>query len=59
LSRLGDELGWDGTSIRRIETGERLTTLRTAHRIADALGVSLILLLADAEGLVMDEEAAA
>jgi len=59
LQRLGDELSWDAKGVRRVEDGERLVTLRSAHRIADALGVSLILLLADAEGLVMDEEAAA
>ena len=54
LQRLGDAKG-----VRRVEDGERLVTLRSAHRLADVLGVSLILLLADAEGLVMDEEAAA
>jgi len=59
LQRLGDELSWDAKGVRRVDDGQRLVTLRSAHRLADVLGVSLILLLADAEGLVMDEEAAA
>jgi ribosome-binding protein aMBF1 (putative translation factor) len=58
-ARLGDELSWDAKGVRRVEDGERLVTLRSAHRLADVLGVSLILLLAEAEGLLMEQEAAA
>ena len=52
--RLGDELSWPGPEIGYVESAQRGTSLRSAYFLADALGVSLLLLLADVEALLME-----
>jgi ribosome-binding protein aMBF1 (putative translation factor) len=52
--RLADEICWRHDTIRRLESG-RDTRMRSAYRIADALGVSLILLLADVENVLKEQ----
>lgn len=70
LRRRREELGWSQTqlseaaglrriSVGRIERAQAGPSLRTAQRLADALGVSLPLLLLDVEATVADQRARA
>lgn len=49
MNQLGSLAGLDQVTISRIEKGERSPTLRSLVKIAEALGVSLCCILAEAE----------